>query len=97
MRSTPVYHQLFLSRFVGINMLIIAYFYYAMMDTATAFKGIAIWNTVGVFFGPIYGLLYLDAIMTPEGMAGMSATLSSLLPPDSRVRSPDCHGAFQFR
>jgi hypothetical protein len=56
-------------------MIIIAYFYYAMFDTATAFKGCAIWNTVGVLFGPVYGLLYLDAIMTPEGMAGITANL----------------------
>jgi hypothetical protein len=66
-------NHLFLARFVGFNMCIIAYYYYAMLDTETAFKACAIWNTVGVLFGPTYGLLYLDAIMTPDGMAGMPA------------------------
>jgi hypothetical protein len=92
--------QLFLSRFVGFNMLIIAYFYYALLDTETAFKGVAIWNAVGVLFGPTYGLLYLDAIMTPDGMAGECQPQLSNLRPQNIVAPPcqlaSLHPPFPF-
>ena len=60
----------FLARFCGATMLVLGYSLYAVFPTADGFKIGAMWLAAAGLLGPTYGMLYLDAIMTPDGLAG---------------------------
>lgn len=60
----------FIARFCGFSMLVIGYHLYAVLGTSDAFKAGAIWTCGAGLLGPTYASLYLDAIMTPEGLGG---------------------------
>ena len=59
-----------LGRFCGMTMLTLGYTLYAVLDTASGFQVAAIWITGAGLLGPTYAILYMDAIMTAEGMVG---------------------------
>lgn len=60
----------FLGRFCGFSMLTIGYTMYFFLGTNDAFKVGALWLGGAGLLGPCYALLYLDPIMTPDGIAG---------------------------
>jgi len=59
----------FIARFCGFSMLMLAYLVYSL-DTATAFQLGAIWIAGAGILGPTYTILYLDPVMTPDGLLG---------------------------
>jgi len=60
----------FLARFVGVNMLVLGITLYALLDTAGAFTATGLWVSLAALFGPTYAILYMDPVMTPDGVAG---------------------------
>ena len=59
-----------LGRFCGMTMLVLGYSLYFVLDTASGFRIAALWLTGAGLLGPTYATLYMDAIMTPDGIAG---------------------------
>ena len=63
-------NHLFLCRFCGFSMVTIAYTVYSLLDTADGFTVAGIWLAGAGLLGPAYAILYLEPIMTPDGIAG---------------------------
>jgi hypothetical protein len=60
----------FLGRFIGINMCVFGITLYALLDTAGSFAATGLWVSLAAIFGPTYAILYMDPVMTPDGVAG---------------------------
>lgn len=60
----------FLARFIGINMVVFGITLYALLDMTGAFKAVGLWVSLAVLVGPTYAVLYMDPVMTPDGVAG---------------------------
>ena len=43
---------------------------YALLDTAGRFTATGLWVSLAAIVGPTYAILYMDPVMTPDGVAG---------------------------
>jgi len=60
----------FLGRFIGVNMVVFGIVLYALLDTAGRFTATGLWVSLAAIVGPTYAILYMDPVMTPDGVAG---------------------------
>ena len=62
--------HLFLGQFCGFTMMTVCYAIYALTDAAGGFRLAAIWIAGAGLLGPARFILYMDPVLTPEGVGG---------------------------
>jgi len=62
--------HLFYARFIGINMVVFGVTMLTLLDVAGRFTATGLWVSLASLVGPTYAILYMDAVMTPDGVAG---------------------------
>ena len=60
----------FMGQFCGFTMICVCYAIYALTEPAAGFTLSLVWIAGAGLLGPVRFILFMDPVMTPEGVAG---------------------------